>query len=118
MDNRSISIMSEGKNDFDLSMKLAINQNKTIGYRVHENKLILYWAKSDKMEKLLYEMNIDETINFVWGWLNKNKPSGNEPDHDGDNGIGFHIFNESWGHVFGEWQAFIAIEPIWAIYGK
>jgi len=51
-------------------MKLAMNRNKTIGYRVHENKLVLYWAKSDKMEKLPYEMTTDETINFVWGgWI-------------------------------------------------
>lgn len=63
-------------------------------------------------------MDLDETINFVWGWLEKTSPLTSEPDHDGDNGKGFFIFNESWGHVFGEWQAFIAIEPIWAMYGK
>lgn len=118
MDNRQLDFTGEGFEDFKLAMRLAIHDNKTIGYRVFENKFILYWAKSDKMQQLPYPMTIDETINFAWGWFMKNEPSMKEPDHDGDNEKGFRVFNESWGHVLGEWQAYIAIEPIWAMYGK
>lgn len=120
MDNRIISIASEGKGDFDLAMQLAMTtpRKTTIGYRIYENKLVLYWAPSDSMVKLPYAMNVGETINFVWGWLEKTSPSRNEPDHDGSNGKGFCVFNEAGGRVFGEWEAFIAIEPIWAIYSK
>lgn len=117
MDNRQIDVKSEGKTDFELALKLA-RKGKTIGFRVFENKLILYWAKSDKMQPLPYEMKVEETINFAWGWLEKNDPKGEPMDHDGDNGKGFRVYNDSWGHVQGEWQAYIAIEPIWALYGK
>lgn len=124
MDNRIISIASEGKGDFDLAMQLAMTKPKssklrtTIGYRVYENKLVLYWAPSDSMVKLPYAMTINETINFAWGWLEKTSPTRKEPGHDGSNGKGFCVFNEACGRVFGEWEAFIAIEPIWAIYSK
>lgn len=121
MNNRRIDISAEGKKDFELAIQLSMGKYEkftTKGYRVFENKLVLYWTKSQQSIELPYEMNIDETINFVWGWLQKTPPIEQEPDHDGDNGKGFRIFNDFWGHVFGEYQAFIAIEPIWAMYGK
>lgn len=118
MDNRHIDVSLAGKADFELAMKLAVSNHKTIGYRIAENTMILYWTMSDKAAPLPYEMGAEETINFVWGWLQKNPPSGRQPDHDGDNEKGFRIYNESWGHVAGEYQAFVAIAPIWAMYGK
>ncbi len=118
MDNRQIDISSEGKKDFDLAIKIAIGSKSTIGYRVHENCLVLYSVTSKKMIDLPYGMNPQETCDFAWGWFERNKPLDKQPDHDGDNEKGFRVFNESWGHVFGEWEAFIAIKPIWAMYGK
>lgn len=116
MDNRKIDLWLEDK--FELAMQLAMGVHKAIGYRVHENNMVLYWAKSDKMTPFPYEMSITDATNFVSGWLQKTEPNHPRPDHDGDNEKGFRIFNEDWGHVFGEWQAFIAITPIWAMYGK
>lgn len=63
-------------------------------------------------------MNVEKVTEFAWGCLESNKPTAKEPDHDGDNDKGFRLFTESWGQVFGEYQAFVAIEPIWAMYGK
>lgn len=54
---------------------------------------------------------------IVVEWL-KAQNYGKEPDHDGDNHKGWRIYNESWGHVVGRWQAFCAIEPEWMMYGK
>lgn len=120
MDNRQISIQAEGKADFELALRLASGRHKAIGYRVHDGSLVFYWTGSDtsKMIPFPYEMDIQQMIEFAWGWLLKNKPVGPEPDHDGDNGEGFKVYNEDWGHVFNEWQAFVAITPIWALYGK
>lgn len=119
MDNRHFSITSVDKTDFTLAMQLAMSDNKSvIGYNIHKNTLILYWTDSSKMIKLPYKMDVSETINFVWGWFDKNEPTGNESDTDGHSRKGFHIFNESWGHINDEWQAFVAIEPIWAVFGK
>lgn len=116
MDNRKIDIWLDG--NFELAMQLSIGRRKVIGYRVHENSIVLYWAKSDKMIPLPYEMDVNDVTQFVAGWLAKTKPDYPKPDHDGDNEQGFRIFNEAWGHVYGEWEAFIAITPIWAMYGK
>lgn len=118
MDNRIISIQSIGKNDFDLAMKLVIGDKKTVGYGVVKNSLVLYWHNADNVQILPYEMDAQEATNFAWGWLCKNKPSAEQPDHDGDNKIGFRVFNEAWGYVYGESAAYVAIEPIWAMYGK
>ncbi len=119
MDNRVIDIQSEGYGDFQLAMKLAFGGRKTtIGYRIYQNGICLYWSESEKMISLPYQMNLDQATEFCWGWLLANKPTAKEPDHDGDNGKGFKVYNEAWGHVFSEWQAFVAIEPIWAMYGK
>lgn len=95
-----------------------IGNRMTVGYRVHENAIILYWAKSENMIPFPYEMEVKEVTQFVGGWLAKTKPNYPQPDHDGDNEQGFRIYNEGWGHVGGQWEAFIAITPIWAMYGK
>lgn len=124
MDNRQIDIRAEGETDFKLAMQLATGKyggHKTIGYSIEleGSTMVLYWGgKHDKMMPLPYEMNADEIAAFVWGWLQKTKPLGKEPDHDGDNGNGFRVYNEAWGHVMHRWEAFIAITPIWAMYGK
>lgn len=118
MDNRRIDISAEGRADFDLAIKLGVHIKRCTGYRVGKEGLVLYWAESDKATKLPYEMDFKDIAEFAWGYLTKNPPAGKEPDHDGDNDKGFRIYNEAWGHVGGEWQAFIAIQSIWAMYGK
>jgi hypothetical protein len=122
MDNRKIDIHSEGETDFITAMQLATKQGhtQTIGYSLEldGSVMVLYWAKSEKMTPFPYEMSRSEITAFVWGWLQKMKPLGDAPDHDGDNGHGFRVYNEAWGHIMNRWEAFIAITPIWAMYGK
>lgn len=119
MDNRVFSITSEGDKDFELAMKIAFSRNnKAVGYLVKDNVLIFYWVKSDDMIPLPYEMDVSQATEFSKGWLKSVKPSQREPDHDGDNEIGFSVWCESWGHVNSDYKAFVAIEPIWAMYGK
>jgi hypothetical protein len=43
---------------------------------------------------------------------------GDQPDHDGSNGKGFHIYNEAWNRIGNCWTADFAVEPSWAWYGK
>lgn len=119
MDNFHVIVQSEGKSDFDIAMQLFFRRNRTaVAYEVNDEKgLIFYWAKHKDATNLPYEMELEATINFAWGWLDKVKyPS--QPDHDGDNKSGFCVYNEDWGHVANKWQAFVAIKPIWAMYGK
>lgn len=121
MDNRQINITSEGKSDFELAMKLIAGNNKATAYRIHNNHLVFYWCISSTCTTAIpfpYALDVQQMTEFAWGWLQVNKPTESEPDHDGDNHPGFMVFNEDWGHVFNQWEAFAAITPIWAMYGK
>jgi hypothetical protein len=116
MDNFRADITSHGTESFKIAMNL-LEHNKVVGYREDGNNLILYWAESPKMTKLPFPMTISQASDFVLGWL-EHANYGEEPDHDGHNRHGWRIFNESWGHIGGEWQAFVVIEPVWAEFGK
>lgn len=121
MDNRKIELLLEGKEDFVAAMRLAINNRETIGYRVHENEMTLFWSKTspcDDFKELPYSMFTNDVINFVWGWLESVSPMSAKPDHDGDNEKGFKIYTDGWGHGKFGWQSFVNVTPIWAMHGK
>lgn len=65
-----------------------------------------------------FEMDAAGVADFASRWLNGSADYGREPDHDGDNGRGWTVYNEAWGHVDSQYQAFIAVTPTWAMYGK
>jgi hypothetical protein len=120
MNNCLIKITAEGKKTFSLAMEIFFNHRakKTVAYQIDEDKgLILFWTKCDKGINLPYEMTLSQTIEFCWGWL-ENIEYPTQPYHDGDNKKGFCIYNEDYGHINNMWEAFAAIKPIWAMYGK
>lgn len=82
-------------------------------------RLLLAWAKEAGLDftPLPAPMDFVDAATFVKGWLSL-ADYGREPDHDGDNGKSWRIYNESWGHVAGNHYVFAAIEPEWAMYGK
>lgn len=79
--------------------------------------LILFWSEHEIATKLPFPLDMKKSVDFAANWLEQ-VAYGKQPDHDGDNGKGFRVFNEAWGHVLGHWQAFVAIQPVWAMYGK
>lgn len=86
--------------------------------RTKAGRFILFWAEGAKdMVHLPAKMDQEQIIPLIKAWLSE-ADYGREPDHDGDNGKGWRVYNEAWGHVNGEWQAFCAIEPVWLMYGK
>lgn len=107
----------EGKEQLKKAMGL-FPCRKVVGYREDEEKgLIFYWCDSVKATKLPFPMTLEQTADFASGWL-EHASYGSEPDHDGDNGRGWRLYTEDWGHVAGEYQAFMAVKPEWAMYGK
>ncbi len=117
MDNFHFDMTSEGKELLKAAMML-LPRTEVVGYRVDDKKgLIFYWADSDKATQLPYPMTLEQAADFAAGWLD-HASYGKQPDHDGDNGKGWRLYNESWGHVDGEWEAFVAVMPVWAMYGK
>lgn len=79
--------------------------------------LIILWHEEQGSQLLPYPLTLDQTAIFIEGWL-KNVDYGKEPDHDGDNGKGWRLFTEDWGHVAGHHYAIVGVNPAWAMYGK
>ena len=62
-------------------------------------------------------MTLEQAADFAVGWL-EHADYGREPDHGGDNGKGWRLYCEDWGHVDHDHYAFAAVQPVWAMYGK
>lgn len=146
MDNRSVNVVSEGDESLRLALtliwpnaaggkashyKLVKLQESTKYYGTpttsHSTEmanndngketLILLWHEERGSLPLPYPLNLDEAVNFVAGWL-KRADYGRQPDHDGDNGRGFRVFSDFWGHVAGHHYGIAGVQPEWAMYGK
>lgn len=79
--------------------------------------LILCWSDEKDAVPLAYPHSLDEAYHFVKGWLRSVK-TGSQPDHDGDNGHGWRVFCDHWGHVAGHHYAICGVQFKWAMYGK
>ena len=105
------------------SLDIATTRWKDVtGWSVDKdsNRLILYWtnaSSSGDYHPLPAPLSGNALVEFVRSWL-KSVDYGPEPDHDGENGKGWTVYNERWGHVANRWEAFAAIEPTWLMYGK
>lgn len=121
MNNRKLTVLGEGLEDFKLAMRLAMSDHeKIVGYALlNDNKtLAIYWmhSQNDKFVRLPYEMDVDEATVFIWGWLQKTGPDTYppKPDQDGNNKKGFLVTDLS---CHPDWTAIVAIRPIWAEHG-
>lgn len=95
------------------------SSGRVTGWRMDadKNRLILYSLPSPRATPLPAPLTGEALVLFVKAWLDQ-ASYGVEPDHDGDNSRGFRIYNEDWGHIDHEYQAFVAIEPAWLMHGK
>lgn len=132
MDNKHFDIKLNGRKNFEFAMQIACSSISVIkGWSIYETEregketkfkhLVLHWCvpdRSNHINKLPFDMSTAQATEFAWGWLEKEPVAYSEPDHDGENGMGFHIFTEGWGQVNGDYSAFVAMKPIWAMYGK
>lgn len=139
MDNRVISIQSQGRKAFDLAIQLMFDNapgGKATHYFEHPIAgFILLWHEdsfylkdhgngqhSDKQKanKLPYGMDWKASADLAWNWLQEQSDDKYKDfiDHDGDNDKGFRIYNEAWGHVADSHYGILAVYPIWAWYGK
>lgn len=118
-------------------LEVATLHHKSIGYRIQTTpeedycardwtptspagRMILYWSDQDTQKpinRFPAVMGIEELAPIIKAWLSE-RQYGPQPDHDGSNSKGWRVYNEGWAQVNGEWQAFVAIEPVWLEYGK
>lgn len=126
MDNFRIQITAHGDKTLKDAIALAFNADKTqltTHYAVRESKegpkhLVFFWTGGGKdAVQMAFKLDAEGAADFARRWLAEAE-YGEQPDHDGDNEKGWTVYNEAWGHVDGEWQAIIAVQPTWAMYGK
>jgi hypothetical protein len=121
VDNFTIDLTCEGRDEFQVAMKLAWRKyNKATHYLIDQKAgMVLFWLyPQNGAQPLPYAMNADAAIPFVWNWL-ESADRGPQPGHDGHNGKGWRLHATDWGHVEGfGWSSMFAVQPIWAMYGK
>jgi hypothetical protein len=119
MDNFHFDMTSQGAQTLKTALSLFNPPGRKVeGYSTDGKRLVLYWGgKSPGMTRLPFPMTLEQAADFAAGWL-EHADYGGEPDHDGDNGKGWRLYCESWGHVNNDAYAFAAVEPVWAMYGK
>lgn len=109
------------KEAFEMGMKLiSIEQDnfKCDGYKIIDGELFLS-RYSDKCVKFPYKYNLQQTIEFAWGWFEANKkPIKEEPDTDGHTRVAFELTTEKSGVGSYDWGMFCSVKPIWFVYGK
>lgn len=77
--------------------------------------LALCWHLDKDVNPFPYEMDLHDSINFLWSWLQRNKPADKAPDLDGSvEPHAFRIESQSlcWNYDI------VRVRPAWAEYGK
>lgn len=122
MDNRLIVVQSEGRKSFDLAFQLFfVNDIKATHYLDYPEKgLVFFWHEYAKAIKLPAPLNALQAANIAWTWLEtkSDKEYLEWLDHDGSDGHGFKVYNEDWNKVAGLPFSILAVQPVWAWYGK
>ena len=121
MDNFRFNIIADSESTYKNAMAIAMSQHsKAVGYELKDSKLILYWTKASTNSNMCAfpcPMSVEDIIPFVWSFIQKMDVT-EKVDIDGSVGKAFHIYNEAWGHIDNQWDAFVAIEVVPALYGK
>ena len=123
--NVEVTVKNREKQAFELALKLISIDNtpmgkdfKCEGYKIIDNELFLSYY-SEKAEKFPYPYNLEQTINFAWGWIENNKkPNGHAPDTDGSVAEAFEITTLRCGVGSDDWGMMCSVKPIWFVYGK
>lgn len=115
---------------FQESLTIAFSTspgNKATHYKVDEKdyngyktpRLVLAWHEKagEGFTAFLAPLTAETAGDHIKAWL-KEQNYGSQPDHDGDNGRSFRMYNEAWGYIDHNQYTFVAIEPRWAEYGK
>jgi hypothetical protein len=118
MDNKILRVSGETAARLKVVMGLA-HQQSVAGYHADANQITFFWTDHEKATPFPTALSVDRAAEIAFDWLQGRADYGKQPDHDGDNKKGWLCFCDGWGHIddFG-WQAFVAVRPLWAMYGK
>jgi hypothetical protein len=81
-------------------------------------RLILAWSdQAEGFQPLPAAIDAAGAAPLIVKWL-RDQDYGPEPDIDGSVAKGWRVYCDSWGKVDGHAYSFVAIEPVWNLYGK
>lgn len=131
MDNRVFNVNGTGLGMLRKTIELAFEQESTEVAKAWEFKpdkgLILLWTIGDGIRGTPFPSPIDaqDSAKMAWEWLKSKEAESMtgtgwdaNADHDGDNGAGWRVYVEDWGHVGDQTYAICAIRPAVMWYGK
>ena len=128
MDNKLIIVQSEGRKSFDLAFQIFFESNiKATHYLEDPEKGLIFFYyyvgsefTNNKPIKLPTPLAAQQAADLAWSWLLAQPEDcyGAALDHDGSNSKGFKVYNEDWNRVGSYDGSILAIQPVWAWYGK
>lgn len=130
MDNRIFNVNGEGRDMLHKALELVFQQegkNTTCRAwkQTKEHGLILLWSDSSDANAFPAPLSAEECVPMIEKWLASDFAKTVElsrfcdnADHDGDNGKGWQVYCEDWGHVGGDHYAICGIKPAYMWYGK
>lgn len=129
-----------------LALSIRGRNPTTVAFRYVKGRgLVFFWSvpKEKDTIELMQEMNPEQAAEYAWAWLQKSPDAEKEikalseidedddseesiansywdrdSDHDGHNSVGWRVFVEDWGHVNGQWSAWLCVKPVFVWHGK
>lgn len=127
-DNRIFNVNGRGDEQLLAALNLAFSQEGSSAKAWKSSKrhgLILLWHNGTDGTPFPSAMTAEECLPFIKAWLKSEDAKGVEmigwdanADHDGDNGMGWRVYCEDWGHVDNSSSAICAVKPAMLWYGK
>lgn len=74
-------------------------------------------TRTSPVARLPYPMELAAACDFAWHWIASAK-RGPKPDIDGSTGEAWRVYFEAWGHVGDCHYSIVAVQAVWACYGK
>ena len=119
MDNQIFNINGRGLEALKKTMEIIQHASSAVGYiEDHKKGLIFFQYKNAKMIPFPSSLSMSQCADLAHTWLEEEVDYPSEPDHDGDNEKGWLLYCEGWGQINAYDASFIAVKPMWCMYGK
>lgn len=119
-DNKILKVTGESLDRLKIVLSMS-DQYRVHGYTIDKDnkRMVLFWVAHPSATMFPTPMSLDTAASMIYDWIQNGAEFGKQPDHDGDNEKGWYAYTEGWGRIedYG-YQAFLAIEPRWMMYGK
>ncbi|NIB43759.1 hypothetical protein HBA55_29420 [Pseudomaricurvus alkylphenolicus] len=128
MDNKVFNVNGSGEDQLLKTLELAFGGQTCSGWQETEDHgMILCWtADSVGINPMPGDLTAEQCLPFITAWLESDFASkvkfgemcGPYKSSDVDNGKGWQVYVEQWGHVGNQHYSICAVRPAYMWYGK